>query len=149
MKKLILFACIVMMGSSVFAQQGPRAPRGPEEFRKEKMSERNPQERMVEFLGLTDVQKTKVGELRMAHLKEATPLMNELDIKEAQLKAAIQSEKQADPIIKEINTIRGTLFTAKVKHQVAVRNVLTEEQRIKFDRMKHRRGGDMGKRGRR
>lgn len=135
MKKITLLLSLLLIGSLAFAQQNT-----PQRMRKGPPRGEEPEAKIAERLNLTEEQKSQMKELKMSHLKETNPLMNELNIKRAELKAAIEANpdnrKKIDPIVNDINTLNGKLFTAKVNQQINMRMILDEDQRLKFDLMK-------------
>ncbi len=100
---------------------------------------------------LTADQKTKIETLKVKHLKEVTPLRNELDEKKAHLKTLKSMEKvDRDAInktIDEITALHGKIMKMGVNHRLDVAALLTDEQKVFFN--SHRGGRDRdGDRGR-
>lgn len=98
---------------------------------------------------LTADQKAKIEILRVKHIKEVTPLRNELAEKRAHLKTLESVEKpDKDAInktIDEISTLQGKLMKMRANHRIEVASNLTDEQKVVFNS----RQGKMknGKRG--
>ncbi len=96
---------------------------------------------------LTTDQETKLNDLRTKHLKEVTPLRNELQEKRARLNTLQSSEKPDMAAINKLIDEMGSLKTNLMKKQAAHRNevsqILTDEQRVYFNA----RQGKMGPRG--
>ncbi len=96
-------------------------------------------ERMDGMLGLTEEQSTKIETLKLAHQKALLPLRNELNEKRARLRTLSTVDKPdtkaIDQLIDEMGVLEVKLQKERVHHQLAVRNELTEEQRLKFDTM--------------
>lgn len=140
---------ILMIGSFVYAQRRPGRT-GWEKDGKENFQDRHAN--LARTLDLSEGQMTKLEELRVAHLKATNETKNELEVKHAQLDAAIegskQDQKKIDQLVSDINKLNSELFTAKIDHRLAMRTVLTDAQKVKFDQMKdihhggpgHRRG---------
>jgi Spy/CpxP family protein refolding chaperone len=93
---------------------------------------------------LTADQKTKIETLKIKHIKEVTPLRNELDEKRAHLKTLESMEKvDRDAInktIDEITALQGKIMKMKVNHRLDVAALLTDEQKVFFN--SHREGRD-------
>ena len=70
-----------------------------------------------------------------------------MDIKKAELEAAIKGEKPVDKLIGEIGKLENQLLDARVKHRIAVRNTLNDEQKLKFDQFQGRHHGPKGGHG--
>jgi Spy/CpxP family protein refolding chaperone len=82
---------------------------------------------------LTDDQKAKLEKLQNDHLKKMTDLRNSLAEKRAQLRTAMTGttadEKKALQLAKDINEIQATMQEERIKHQFAIANLLTDEQK--------------------
>lgn len=131
---------MVMIASLTYAQPGKKDG-GPESDRKQK-----PHHPMAK-LELSDEQKEKMEELRLAHQKATKTTKNQLKIKQAELEAAVEADKPVAPLVKDINALRAELFTAKINNRVAMRAVLDEKQKLIFDGMKDHRERREGKHG--
>lgn len=98
--------------------------------------------RVEEQLNLSEDQKSKIEKLRLEHLRETKDLRNQLEIKRAELNAAMTSDqpdkKQVNSLVSEINSLRSDRFEQKINHQMQVRELLDDEQKLRFDQMKDR-----------
>ena len=141
MKKIMLMMALVLVGTMTFAQRGPRdgGQRGDNRPNRE-----DRKEMIAERLDLSDEQQQQIEDLRMAHLKVTSDTKSQLDIKRAELDAAIKAEKPVDKLIGEIGNLENKLLDARVKHRIAVRNTLNDEQKLKFDQFQ---GGHHGPKG--
>jgi Spy/CpxP family protein refolding chaperone len=95
---------------------------------------------------LTEDQKKKIKALRTPFAKEVMPMHNLLAEKKAHLKTLSSTEKPdmgaINSTIDEISQLQGQLMKKRVAHTQAIRNLLTDEQRIAFDmRANNRRRG--------
>lgn len=101
----------------------------------------------MQMLNLTDDQQEQISQLRTKHLKEVTPLRNELNEKRARLHtlqtAEKPNQKEIDKVIDEMATIRANIQKKGSAHRIAVSNLLTEEQKVVFN------SGRMGRMGQR
>lgn len=121
------------------AQRGPRKDR-PQENRERREAKGD----MLDRLELTEDQKAQIEEYRLAHMKSMQSLKNQLNIKRAELQASITSDnpekKEIDVLIDEISNLSEQQMTARIYHQLDVRGILTEEQKVKFDLLHQRLG---------
>lgn len=86
---------------------------------------------------LTQEQTKKIEDLQIAHLKEVNQLRAQVAEKRAHLKT-LQSADKVDnaainKTIDEITAIQNDLMKKNEAHRQAVRNVLTDKQRVIFD----------------
>jgi len=86
---------------------------------------------------LTDKQKEEIKTLRIAHLKEAQQIKNQMDIKRAELKALQTAENpDLDAINKKIeerSALRTDLEKKTAAYKQSVRALLTDDQKVIFD----------------
>jgi Spy/CpxP family protein refolding chaperone len=108
------------------------------------------------MLDLTDEQEAKITELRTNHLKEVTPLRNELNEKRARLHTLQSADKHdlnaINKTIDEMSSIRTNIQKKGAAHRAEVASLLTDEQRVLFNSRKSNRmnrgNGKMGHGGR-
>jgi Spy/CpxP family protein refolding chaperone len=102
------------------------------------------QQRMMTQLNLTDEQRDKVEEIHLNGQKGMLPLRNNIQEKNAQLRtlrtSADYDEAAVNALIEEIGELRTAMMAMRTGHQQQIREILTEEQRIKFDTMQQMRG---------
>ena len=94
-------------------------------------------ERMMDRLNLTDEQKSEFEKIHTSTMKEALPIKNQIDEKEAELKT-LETAENADlskinKTIDEIGSLKTKLAKLHAAGKQKIRSLLTEEQRIKFD----------------
>jgi Spy/CpxP family protein refolding chaperone len=89
-------------------------------------------------LNLTSEQQEQIQKIKMEHLKVVQPKHDQLAILNAEYKAAISLGDKAatDKIIDKQSAITKELKKEFAAHQLAVRNILTEEQRLLIDSQK-------------
>ncbi len=89
------------------------------------------------ILNLTDEQKGKIEDLHLAHQKDITPLRAELQKQQSSLKLELTADKFNESKVKsiqgEISKLQSEIAAKMVQHLRAVRDVLTAEQKKKFD----------------
>jgi Spy/CpxP family protein refolding chaperone len=94
--------------------------------------------------GLTEDQQKKAQALDLETEKAVLPLKAQLDVKTAELKALAVAENPdkgaIDKKIEEIGALRTQIMKKKILNKLAVRALLTPDQRVEFDR-KALRGG--------
>jgi Spy/CpxP family protein refolding chaperone len=132
MKKIMMILlAIAIPATGLFAQQGKangiRNGEGPGQG---KYCQNN--------LNLSEEQQEQLQNIRMEHLKVVQPNHDQLAILRAELKAAISSgdKAAADKIIDQQSAISKELKKEFVDHQLAVREVLTDDQRVLMDSRK-------------
>ncbi len=130
---------ITAVSSNTYAQRGPRPTDSKRDSAKFERGIPN----------LTADQKTKIESLKVKHIKEITPIKNELAEKKAHLTTLESVEKpDKDAInktIDEISTLQGKLMKMKVSHRLDVSSFLTDEQKVFFN--SHREMGEKGHMG--
>lgn len=131
MKKITLIMVMVLIGTIAFGQQ-----RGPRPNRPDRPQQETRREMMATRLNLSDAQQQQMEDLRIAHLKVTSDTKSQLDIKRAELEAAIKGENSVDKLITEIGNLENKLLDARIKHRMAVRNVLNDNQKVIFDQMR-------------
>lgn len=104
--------------------------------------------RMHEMLNLSEEQKTKIDALQSDHLKEMIQLKNKLNELEAK-KQTLSTEDKVDmkainSNIDEISNVQNKIMKKNAEHHQSIRELLTDEQRVKFDSYKHHRNFDHG-----
>lgn len=142
MKRLSLLAGLLLLVSltTVDAQRGPR------------FNDDNDQKGRFEcrIPDLTEEQETKIDKLRTSHWNEMKTFRSDLDILRAEmqkLKVADKPDQNAiDGKIKEMGAIKTQMAIAANHHHLAVRGLLTDDQKTFFDRQD--RGPRMGEFGR-
>ncbi|MBN2202377.1 periplasmic heavy metal sensor [bacterium] len=109
------------------------------------------------LLDLTEDQRTKIDAMKLEADKAVLPLQAQIEIKSAELKQLMLADKPAAAAIEkkidEIGGLKTQIQKKRTLHQVAVRGLLTPDQRVDFDRKtlgrRHGMGfGPMGSEGR-
>jgi Spy/CpxP family protein refolding chaperone len=100
-------------------------------------------------LDLTDQQQDALKSLRLEHYKEIKPLrskMIELKAKEQALLAEDEVDMKAvNSVIDEQSDLSNQIRKLRVEHQVQVRNILTEEQKMILDQSRAYRNFGRGR----
>jgi Spy/CpxP family protein refolding chaperone len=91
----------------------------------------------MQLPGLTQDQKSKLADLRLAHQKDILPLRTQLEKLHGDLKLEITADKFNEGKVKSIQSdmakIRSEIGSKAVLHQRAIRDLLTPDQRKVFD----------------
>ncbi|MBN1652112.1 MAG: Spy/CpxP family protein refolding chaperone [Bacteroidales bacterium] len=107
------------------------------------------------FLNLSDEQQAKVTDLRLALTEKNLPLRNQL----GEMRAKMQSLRVGDnqdfkaisKLIDEMSAVQAQVRKNAAEHRLAVRALLTDDQKVLFDARQGRQGnfknGMRGKRG--
>jgi Spy/CpxP family protein refolding chaperone len=131
--KLILTALLISGVAVVGAQAQSHKHRGGEEGR------RPGPEPMMERLDMTDDQKVQAEQLHVGMRKAVLPIENEIGEKAARLKTLMSggaaNENKIYDIIEEIGMLEISMKKEQASTRIAVRELLTEEQQVKFDQM--------------
>ena len=105
-------------------------------------------QRMMGMLNLTDDQQEQIQTIHLNGQKAMLPMRTQIQEKNAQLLTLTLSddydEADAKNLINEIADLHTAMLTMRISHQQQIRNLLTDEQRVKFDtfhlNMKNRMG---------
>ena len=89
------------------------------------------------FLNLSDEQKEELKTLRVKHYKEIKPLRAEMGELQARQRTLMSQEevdvKSVDKLIDEKTSLMNDMQKKKVNHQLAFREILTDEQQMMLD----------------
>lgn len=158
MLAIVIFTFALFTTINAFAQPGRRTQdfRPQQRFAERPMerSER-PQRQMLEeciLPDLTEEQEAQMKELRLARLESSTRHRNQMDELRAR-KRNLMTQSSVDNdaisnIIDEMTALKNAQMKEAVNKRQAVRNMLTEEQRVIFDSRQARRPGQRGSHGR-
>ena len=87
---------------------------------------------------LTEDQQKQIKDLKTQVEKEILPLKSELQVKSAELKQLLVAEKSDKAAINkkidEIGSLRAQIQKKRIENQLKVRDLLTPEQRVMFDK---------------
>jgi Spy/CpxP family protein refolding chaperone len=96
-----------------------------------------PLERLAE-LKLTDTQRAKIEALHDAERRKTIRLDADVRIAEMDLQDAIDAGGDVAPLVARVADLRGQMLAARVATRVAVRAILTPEQRTKLKSLRPR-----------
>jgi len=104
---------------------------------------------------LTEAQEKSMRDLGAAHKRDMLKMKTDLESEQVALKLLITDKKydqgKVDATITKISNIKKDMLIAKTKHQKAVRELLTDDQKVQFDNKilncKQGPGGQKGMKG--
>lgn len=133
----ITAALAAMAAGTVFAQAPGRANRPMQGQRMEQMQQRRIQ-RLATLLELTEAQKQQAASIFTDARKQGSALMPQMRTAHTSLREAIKSNDtaQIDAAAAEIGRLHGQMRAIHAKSTAAFYNLLTPEQRQKFDELK-------------
>lgn len=147
--KIFSLALIAAFAISItaMAQQPNRNRMSPEQ--REMMVKRFEKARTNSKSFFTEEQQEKMKALRLETTKEIQPLRNELNELKARQRTLTTAEKAdmnaINDNISKMSDIQADIQMIRAKQHQEVRSMLSEEQRIKFDEMKNRKGKNFKK----
>ncbi len=154
----VLFVFLVVLTTDVFAQRGGRqANMRPQQRFAERPAERfeRPRQMLYEdciLPDLTEEQQAVIREHRLARIEASTThrnQMNEMRARKRNLMTQPAINREAvHSIIDEMTVLQNTKMKDRVAHREAIREILTDEQRIIFDNRSMRRPGGKSTQGR-
>ncbi len=144
-----LFAFTMFLSAEATAQRGGRAVDGRPQRFAERAVERieRPQRAAIEYClmipELTQEQEAQIKELRLRQTEQGTKHRNQMDELRARKRSLITGTSDGDvnQVIDEMTALRNAQLKENVAHRQAIREILTEEQRIIFDSRTMRRPG--------
>jgi Spy/CpxP family protein refolding chaperone len=149
---VLLLIATLFLCALAFAQQDPQKTPAPMAGKMGKMGmmRGNGRGAMMGLPKLTDEQKTKIQDLRLAHQKEMIPLRADLQKLHSSMKLEITADKFNEGKVKslqaDISKVMNEIAAKTIVHQRAVRDLLTPDQKKVFDQ-RILSGGMMGNGG--
>lgn len=129
---LLLLVALCFAGLNAFSQPADHEmpPHG-------KMGER-PEKMDHAFLpNLTDDQKSQIDKLNLDFQKQTLQTRNQIGEKHAQLRTTVTQEKadlkKVDALIDDIGKLKSSIMKERVKTDLQIRALLTDEQKVLFD----------------
>ncbi|HLF34036.1 MAG TPA: periplasmic heavy metal sensor [Cyclobacteriaceae bacterium] len=140
-KSLVGFALIAfLMISGTLMAQYP-GQRGMRHMR----NQNSPVWSHMSIPDLTEEQKEKIGKLNLEFEKNTLQKHNLIREKEAQLRTAVTQPDivldKTDKLIDEISSIRSEIRKERIRTDARIRELLTDDQKVMFDRMRSQRPG--------
>lgn len=142
----ILFIALFAISTPALAQKQTEKKRSPEQ--REMMMKRHKQMRERQQSFFTEEQKEAMKAMRLETVQAVKPLKNELNELNARQQTLITADKTdfnaINKNIDQISELKAEIMKIMAKQHQEVRAMLTEEQLVKFDAMKMRRGDRKG-----
>lgn len=144
-RTLSVFALILTLSGSVFAQKNNKQER-KEEHRMENMQNDMDHSamhgRMMKALDLSSEQAEKIESIHLNGQKEMLPMRNKLREMHARLQSLSTADdydaKAVNGLIRDMADQQAEIMILQHRHRQQIRELLNEEQRIKFDTMHQR-----------
>jgi Spy/CpxP family protein refolding chaperone len=92
--------------------------------------------RLDEYLNLSDEQKNDVEKLQLDFQKATLSMRNKIREKNAQLNTMVTEgadKKEIDKVIDEIGDLRTGIHKSMIDTHLKIRDLLNDEQKVKFD----------------
>ncbi|MCK5823547.1 MAG: Spy/CpxP family protein refolding chaperone, partial [Bacteroidales bacterium] len=119
---LLLFAALLSINTSVFAQKGNM----------QMMNTKN-----CNIPNLTEEQETKIEKLRTAHMQEMINFKTQFAEKKAHKNTLMTAKtvdlKAVNKVVDEMSSMKAQTQKSNAKHHNDVRNLLTDEQKVFFN----------------
>lgn len=103
--------------------------------------------RMDEWLDLSDDQETQIEKLHLDLQKEILPIRNKIREKDAQLSTMMTEgadQTKIDQLVEEMGSLRTGIQKLRMNTHLKVRELLNEDQKVKFDNHFANRSGRGG-----
>lgn len=146
---LTMMMFLVSFTISVSAQNGPGKGRGNGQGWGRWNTDQPGRFCMNNIPDLTEDQEVAIEELRIAHMKEMTRFRNKMAEKRAKFNTMLASEDPDDTevnnLISDISGLKEKMMKERYSHKRAVRELLTDKQKVWFDSRQGRGRGPCGK----
>lgn len=92
---------------------------------------------MMQMLNLTESQESQVLDLKLEHERQILPLRSKLKELRTQMKLEMTAEQfnqnKVSKLVDQMSSLQKEIHMKRLTHQRAVRDILNEEQKKKFD----------------
>lgn len=153
LKSFILTALVFALSVNLNAQQrfnNPDRPRGDRQGQMQNMrgNQGAQHQMLIAKLDLSDEQHKQIQAIHLSGQKGMLTLRTTLKQKRAELRTLTigdnYDEAKVTRLAEEIGKLHTQMLTHRTTHQQQIKNVLNEEQRIKFDAFHMNHGNKMG-----
>lgn len=138
---LPLIVALLLLTTISYAQQRPDKPEGRRGYN-------HGMKAWMEIGGLSEDQKESIKAIHLKTMKANQSIRNEIGEKEARMNtlSSVDNPKKTEimSIASEIADLRKKLFLARVETRLAVRELLTDDQKLIFDNKRHHKRHHMG-----
>lgn len=140
-KLLLSISLIVAAYSFTNAQNQPKQQtQQPAKCNHDMMMSGQPNSCPKSYFGIPDLipdQTTKIDDLKLQHIKDVTPLKDQLKEKQARINTLLDADKSdmvsINAAIDEFSGITNQLIKKKAEFRLSIRNILTDKQKIIYD----------------
>lgn len=154
LKSFTLAALALALSLNLNAQQrfnNPDCPRGNQQVQNMRGNPGVMHQQLITTLDLSNDQQEQIQSIHLNGQKEMLPLRTTLQQKRAELRTLSigdnYDQAKAAKLAEEIGDLHTQMLTKRTSHQQQIKEVLNEEQRIKFDTFHMNRGNRMGMQG--
>lgn len=138
-----LFVLILSLSASLLAQQQNKQNRDPEKRMEQMHDDHNAMHaRMMKALELNSDQQEKIEDIHLQGQKALLPLRNTLREMHARLQTLSTADnydaRAINSLIRDIADQRAEMMILQHNHRQQIRELLNDDQRIKFDTMHQR-----------
>lgn len=137
-KSFVLLFLMAAFSTNLTAQQRAHNPdRMQERMQQNQKGMGNHHMQLMAKLDLSEEQKNQIQEWHLDQLKEMMTQIASIKEKYAQLQtlkiADNYNENAVNDLIEEISELKSAMMKQRASHQQNIREILTDEQRVKFD----------------
>ncbi len=104
-----------------------------------------------EEIGLSSEQTEKISQIMADHIKVTTTIRADLLAKRLELRTELGKDKpdmkKIERLTGEISNLQAKLMTERIKMEIAIKGLLTDEQKAKLDELRASKPGKGGKDG--
>lgn len=143
-KSFAITALLLSLSVSAIGQQRSKntdRDRGErvERFQQKRNAQMKQHQRAMAMLDLSDEQKEQIREIHLDGQKEMLPLKTQLQEAHANLRtltvADNYDEAEVQEVIGKISELTETMLITRVEHRQQIRELLDDDQRVKFDKL--------------
>ncbi len=143
-KSFAIAVLFLSLSVSAIGQQRSKNPdwdRGErvERFHQKRNAQGQQHQRVMGKLDLCDEQKAQIREIHLNGQKEMLPLKTQLQEAHAKLRTLTVAdeyrEAEVQEVISTISDLNKTMLTTRIQHRQQIRELLDDNQRVKFDNL--------------
>lgn len=102
-----------------------------------------------EEIGLTSEQSEKISQIMADHIKSTASLRANMMAMRLELRTELGKDKpdmkKVERLASEISDLQAKLITERIRAEIAVRGILTDEQKAKLDELRASKSGKGGR----
>ena len=127
--KFVLITLVLALMFSVY-------PGFAQDVEDEEIEMIGPRKGLLGIPDLTADQLKQIEKLRLEHQKDVLPIRTKLQTKRLELRTLIledKDQKEIEKKVEELGSIRTEMMKKHITHHLAIRNLLTDDQKVFFD----------------